>query len=87
MNDFGPLVVAQCWSFSNEDQQVPYLIKLESADRKRLLCNCPAFSYRKTCKHVKALRESAKSGGLPFDKRFNLSDIGMSVLKIKFLEK
>jgi len=79
----GENVIAQVWSFSNEMREVPYLIKIikHHIAGHKWACNCPSFMYRKiTCKHIRALRESAKIRFLSIDKRFNLSDLGTDVL-------
>jgi len=87
----GESVVAQAWSFSNDIQEIPYLIKRTGRPKTlggtgyKWTCSCPASTFRRgTCKHILALRESARIGFLPLDKRFNVSDFGKEALKTSF---
>lgn len=85
--NFGPNILAQVWSFSNEDNNIPYLISYEQGKRSiKMQCNCPAYSYRKKCKHILGLKQGLEDGSILQNEKYNLSDIGMSVLKIKALE-
>lgn len=85
--DFGPKILAQVWSFSNQDKDIPYLISYEQGKRSiKMMCNCPAYSFRKKCKHIIGLKQGVETHTILLDKRYILSDIGMEVLKIKSLE-
>lgn len=82
-------IVAQVWSFSNSMKDIPYLIKKESNYKTqkgwKLKCNCPASTYRgaSACKHIIAFNLSIKSDIILADDRFNLSDLGKELFRIR----
>lgn len=83
--------IAHVWSFSNDMQEVPYIISREGLNKSQggkgviWKCTCPSFTKRgsKTCKHLILLREQAKSGAILADKRFNLTELGLKVLNLQ----
>lgn len=76
---FGEYVIAIVWSFTNINSDIPYRIEYVS---NKWSCSCPAFSFRKTCKHLITLREQAKDKSLLNDRRYSLTDYGKEILKL-----
>lgn len=83
--------VAIVWSFSNDNLDIPYRIsctgqtKSEGGNGRQWKCNCPSFTKRggKTCKHLITMRQESKSGAILADKRFQLTEYGLELLKFK----
>lgn len=73
----GEHVVALVWSFTDALAEIPYRISYES---KKYSCNCPQFTFRRTCKHVATFRSAAKDGTLANDKRYNITDYGRKII-------
>lgn len=82
--------VAMVWSFSNNTNDIPYRIsctgktKGEGGNGRKWECNCPSFTNRggKTCKHLITMRQESKSGAILADKRFQLTEYGLKILKL-----
>lgn len=83
--------IAHVWSFSNDFQEVPYIISRHGSSKSNggqgviWKCSCPSFTKRggKTCKHLILLKEQAKSGAILADRRFNLTEFGIKVLNLQ----
>ena len=87
----GDNVVALVWSFSDPNNDIPYRIsclgspKREGGDGRKWACTCAGFTKRggKTCTHLRTMREESKSGAILADQRFQLTDYGLKILKLK----
>jgi hypothetical protein len=84
-------VVALVWSLTNQWKEMPYTISRNGKNKKdggsgvEWKCTCPSFIHRgqKTCKHLSLLKSGAKDGSILFDNRFNITDFGLEILKLK----
>lgn len=83
-------VVAVVWSFKDPNKEIPYHItcsgktKGQGGNGRKWECNCPSFTKRggKTCKHLITMRQESKSGSLLADKRYQLTQYGLEILKL-----
>lgn len=82
--------IAIVWSFTNDNMDIPYRIncsgktKADGGNGRKWECNCPSFTKRggKTCKHLITMREEARSGAILADKRYQLTEYGLEILKL-----
>lgn len=83
--------IALVWSLTNEFKDMPYSIsrvgksKKEGGTGVQWKCTCASFIHRgsKTCKHLIMLREGAKSGTILADSRFQITELGIKILKLQ----
>lgn len=82
---YGPNVVAQVWSLTNKNQDIPYLIKREGKPKSqggsgyKWSCTCPSYVYSRTrtCKHIIGFRK-IKLDSIP--ENYFISEFGMEIL-------
>lgn len=86
---YGDNVVARAWSFSDDMAEIPYLIKRFGRPKKsggtgyKWGCSCPYFTNRhRTCKHITELHKAVTNKTILLDKRYQISDLGMEILRI-----
>lgn len=83
-------VIAIVWSLTNEFKDLPCSIsrlgksKKEGGNGVQWKCTWTSFIHRggKTCKHLVMLRDGAKSGTILADSRFQLTEMGLKILKL-----
>lgn len=76
-------IVALCWSFKNDLQEVPYKIDLYYLNTKpKWSCSCPASRMRsKICKHIITLQAMVKNKFE--DSHYTITDYGKKIFNIK----
>lgn len=80
---FGQNVLAQVWSFSNGNSDIPYLLSYISGKYK---CGCPSHAkWRRNvdCKHISEFKRAIVNNTIINDQRFTLSDFGEDFIKRK----
>lgn len=87
--NLGESVVARTWSWTNDDNDIPYFIKRYGRTKKnggtgyKWSCSCPHHTNRHVvCKHLKAFHDGVRTKSILADKRFEISDWGFEILGI-----